>query len=213
MTASVEIVGANCYNFAMNKIFFDSVSLRFGRREIFRDVTREILAGRVLGIVGRNGVGKSTFLKLAAKIIRPDAGEVKILGAKSVAAIAPEMKIYDALTARENLSFFAKLRGRDLSAGDIFELGRRVGVDFDTENRAGSFSTGMNQRLKFAILLSVDADIWILDEPTSNLDADGRKIFYEEIRGGADSGKIILLATNDGADLEVCDEILGLPIS
>ena len=57
----------------------------------------------------------------------------------------------------------------------------------------------------------MDADIWLLDEPTANLDENGREIFYSEIRKSA-ADKLILLATNDAADLEVCDEIIELPI-
>lgn len=192
----------------MNKIYLESVSLSFGRRELFKNLTLEFSAGKTFGVVGANGSGKSTLLKLAAKILKPDAGEVKFHGAKTVAAVTPELKIYDALTAAENLNFFAQLRGK---AVDVSKIGRRVGLDFETELRAGDFSTGMRQRLKFAILLGVDADIWILDEPTSNLDGTGREIFLREIRGGARGGKIILLATNDAADLEVCDEVIELP--
>lgn len=194
----------------MNKIFFDSVSLSFSRRAIFQNLTLEIPASKIVGVTGRNGSGKSTLLKLAAKIIKPDAGEVKILGAQTFAAVTPELKIYDELTAAENLKFFASLRGKTVNP---VELGERVGLNFESELRAADFSTGMRQRLKFAILLGVDADVWILDEPTSNLDSDGRENFLREIRRGAEGGKIILLATNDAADVEVCDEIIELPIS
>ena len=180
----------------MNKIFFDSVSLSFNRRVIFQNLTLEFPAGKIFGVTGKNGSGKSTLLKLAAKIIKPDAGEVKIFGAQTVAAVTPELKIYDELTAAENLKFFASLRGKIANPA---ELGERVGLDFKTEIRAGNFSTGMRQRLKFAILLGVDADVWILDEPTSNLDSDGREKFLREIGRGAEGGKIIFLATNDAA--------------
>ncbi|MBQ3450982.1 MAG: ATP-binding cassette domain-containing protein [Selenomonadaceae bacterium] len=123
------------------------------------------------------------------------------------------MKIYDNLTAQENLFFFAKLRGKTLSAEKISELGERVGLDLKTFGnvRAENFSTGMRQRLKFAILLSVDADIWLLDEPTANLDDDGREKFFREIQA-AKPDKIILLATNDRAEENICDEIIKLPL-
>ena len=123
------------------------------------------------------------------------------------------MKIYDDLTATENLEFFSRLRGKTLTAEKILELGYRVGLDLKTfgDTRAGNLSTGMRQRLKFAILLSVDADIWLLDEPTANLDDDGREKFFAEIRA-AKSDKIILLATNDKAEVEICDEIIQLPL-
>ncbi len=189
------------------KILFENVNLKFGRLELFKNLNVEITGGKVFGITGKNGAGKSTFLKLAGKIIKPDSGTVKIVDAETIAAVTPEMKIYDDLTALENLNFFAKLRNKKIDAEKIFN---RVNLSIENLNiRAGNFSTGMKQRLKFAILLSVDADIWLLDEPTANLDSEGRNIFYNEILSATD--KIILLATNDTKDLEVCNEILKLP--
>ena len=205
-------------------ILFNDVSLSFGRHELFKNVSLELRGGKIIGITGANGAGKSTFLKLAGKIIRPDSGEVKIIPDQNncalritnyalLAAVSPEMKIYDGLTAFENLKFFADLRGKNLSAEKILELGSRVGLDLETFGnvRAENFSTGMRQRLKFAILLSVDADIWLLDEPTANLDDAGRESFFKEIQA-AKSDKIILLATNDKTEVEICDEVIRLPL-
>lgn len=194
-------------------IAFDAVSLSFGTRELFRDVTLNLRGGKVIGVTGANGAGKSTFLKLAGKIIRPDSGAVNFSAEKKIAAVTPELKIYDALTAEENLFFFARLRGKTLTAEKILKLGERIGLDMKTFGnvRAENFSTGMRQRLKFAILLSVDADIWLLDEPTANLDDDGRDKFFCEIRRAV-TDKIILLATNDNTEVEICDEIIRLPL-
>jgi len=193
-------------------ITFDDVSLSFGRHELFKNISLELRGGKIIAVTGANGAGKSTFLKLAGKIIKPDSGEVKFPADKKIAVVAPEMKIYDNLTALENLKFFAELRGKNLSAENISELGERVGLDLETFGnvRVENFSTGMRQRLKFAILLSVDADIWLLDEPTANLDDAGREKFFKAIQA-AKSDKIILLATNDRAEVDICDEIIQLP--
>lgn len=195
-----------------DEIFFDDVSLSFGRREIFSHVTLNLRGGRIIGVTGANGAGKSTLLKLAGKIIRPDSGSVTLPEKFSVAAVSPDMKIYDALTATENLRFFARLRGKNLSAEKISELASRVGLDVAALNvLTENFSTGMRQRLKFAIVLAVDAEIWLLDEPTANLDDDGRKKFFAAI-DAAKSDKIILLATNDATEVELCDEVIHLPL-
>ncbi|MBE8954547.1 MAG: ABC transporter ATP-binding protein [Quinella sp. 2Q5] len=196
----------------MTAIEFRDVSLSFGRREIFRHATLNLRGGRVIGVVGANGAGKSTLLKLAGKIIAPDAGTVALPEGLTIGAVTPEMKLYGALTGAENLAFFARLRGKVLSPEKIFELGRRVGLEaqaFDV--LAENFSTGMRQRLKFAVLLAVDADIWLLDEPTANLDDDGREKFFTEIRDAAPD-KIILLATNDATEVGICDEVIRLPL-
>lgn len=194
-------------------IRFDDVTLSFGRRTLFSHVTVNLRGSRVIGVTGKNGAGKSTFLKLAGQIIKPDSGSVTLSADKTIAAVSPEMKIYDDLTATENLKFFSQLRGKALTDEKLSELGLRVGLDMKTfgDVRAGTFSTGMRQRLKFAILLSVDADIWLLDEPTANLDDDGRRKFFGEIQA-AKTEKIILLATNDKAEVEACDEIIRLPL-
>ena len=194
-------------------IIFDDVSLSFGWHEIFKNISLELRGGKVIGIMGANGAGKSTFLKLAGKILKPDSGAVNFYAEKKIAAVSPEMKIYDSLTAQENLIFFAKLRGVNLSSEKIFNLGERIGLDLKTfgKTRTENFSTGMKQRLKFAILLSVGADIWLLDEPTANLDAAGREKFFKEIQA-AKAEKIILLATNDKAEVDICDEIIQLPL-
>ncbi len=195
------------------KIIFDDVSLSFGQHEIFKNISLELRGGKIIGVTGANGAGKSTFLKLAGKILKPDSGSVNFPDDKKIAAVSPEMKIYDNLTAEENLRFFADLRGKILSAEKISELGERVGLDLETfgKTRAENFSTGMRQRLKFAILLSVDAEIWLLDEPTANLDDAGREKFFKEIQA-AQSEKIILLATNDKFEIELCNEIIRLPL-
>lgn len=194
-------------------IRFDDVTLSFGRRVLFKDVSLDLRGGKVIGVTGANGAGKSTFLKLAGKILQPDKGSVTLPADKKIAAVSSEMKIYDDLTATENLEFFSRLRGKTPAAEKILELGSRVGLDLKTfgDTRAGNLSTGMRQRLKFAILLSVDADIWLLDELTANLDDDGREKFFAEIRA-AKPDKIILLATNDKAEVKICDELIQLPL-
>ena len=197
----------------MTGIFFDAVTLSFGKRKIFDGLSLKFDCGKIFGVTGKNGAGKSTLLKLAGQIIQPDSGTVNFPDEKKIAAVSPEMKLYDGLTARENLKFFARLRGKILSDEKISELGLRTGLDMKTfgDERTENFSTGMRQRLKFAILLAVDADIWLLDEPTANLDDTGRENFFAEIQA-AKSEKIILLATNDAAEAEICDEIIRLPI-
>ena len=194
-------------------IIFDAVTLAFGAHKIFDGLNLSLDGGKVIGVTGANGSGKSTLLKLAGKILQPDGGRVIFPDVAQVAALSPEMKLYDGLTAAENLKFFARLRGKILSDEKISELGLRTGLDMKTfgDERTENFSTGMRQRLKFAILLAVDADIWLLDEPTANLDDTGRENFFAEIQA-AKSEKIILLATNDAAEAEICDEIIRLPI-
>lgn len=207
----------------MEKIIFDNVSLSFSSNVIFKNCNLELKSSQVIGIVGKNGSGKSTFLKLAGKLLKPDEGTVNFFDGKNltvsecfgkVSAVTPEMKIYDNLTAEENLKFFANLRGKIFDNEELFSLGEKVGLNFKKFGKvyAENLSTGMRQRLKFAILLSTDSEIFLLDEPTANLDDEGKKFFHNEIKNLASNGKIVLMATNDNSELRVSDEIITLPL-
>ncbi len=201
------------------RIVFDGVKLSFGDKIIFDGLTTEFESGRATAIVGANGAGKSTLLKLAGRFLEPDDGTVKAFDGdkellraeyrKRIAALAPTMNLYDRLTASENLKFFAGLR--DAAIDDIDGLFARVGLTVgDGKKYVGEYSTGMKQRLKLAIVLAVDADVWLLDEPGANLDEAGRSMVLSEIARAVGEKKLILLATNDPIEAEAAENVLRL---
>ena len=203
----------------MYKIVLDSVSLSFAENKIFDKLSVELVAGKVNVITGANGSGKSTFLKLAGQFIQLDSGTIKAFEDNEgidhidfrykIAAVTPSMNLYLELTAVENINFFVGLR--DISLND--SLFDRVGLELSCKNKLiSNFSTGMIQRLKFAIMLAVEADVWILDEPCSNLDEAGKHLILDEITNAASNGKLILMATNDRDEVSIADEIINLPI-
>lgn len=205
------------------KIVLDSVSLSFAENKIFDKLSVELVAGKVNVITGANGSGKSTFLKLAGQFIQPDSGIVKAFESneeidhiefrRKIAAVAPSMNLYSELTAVENINFFVGLRDISLNDLEISALFERVGLELSCKNKLiSNFSTGMIQRLKFAILLAVGADVWILDEPCSNLDEAGKHLILGEITTAASNSKLILMATNDRDEVSIADEIINLPI-
>lgn len=207
----------------MTAIIFNAVGLSFAENTLFDNLSVELHSGKVIAVTGSNGSGKSTFLRLAGQFIRPDAGTIqafdnnnpidRITFRKHVAAISPTMNLYSQLTATENLKFFAKLRGIHLTADNIDSLLDKVNLNRDAVNKTvGNFSTGMITRLKFAILLTINAKVWLLDEPCSNLDAVGKNIVLSEITTAAQNGKLILLATNDKEEADIADEIIRLPM-
>ena len=208
----------------INRIIFENVSHSFANNKIFDDVSLKLPAGKVITIIGANGAGKSTFLKLAGQFIRPDIGKISAFEEDKaieliefrykIAAIAPSMGLYSELTAVENIRFFVGLRDISLNDSNINDLFERVELELSAKNKSVSnFSTGMIQRLKFAILLAVGADVWLLDEPCSNLDESGKNIFLQEITNAARCGKLILLATNDRDEANIANEIISLPIN
>ena len=207
----------------ISKIVFDCVSLSYGEKNLFDNVSINLNAGNITSIVGVNGSGKSSFLKLAGQFIKPTSGKVtafdsdiaveRVELSKRTAAVAPSMNLYSELTAIENITFFAGLRDIDLKHSDIDILFKRVGLNLDDKSKLISgYSTGMIQRLKFAILLAVEADVWLLDEPGSNLDETGRAMILNEVKRAASEGKLILMATNDRDEAEAGNETISLPI-
>ena len=208
----------------INKIIFNNVNHAFGDNKIFENISLELNAGKIIVVTGANGSGKSTFLKLAGQFIQPDSGTVKAFEEGKaidridfryrIAAVAPNMNLYSELTAVENINFFVGLRDISLDDLNIDILFKRVELSLNCKNKVvSSFSTGMIQRLKFAILLAVGADVWLLDEPCSNLDEAGKSIILDEIKNAASTGKLILMATNDRDEVNIGDEIINLPIN
>ena len=207
----------------ISKITFDDVSHSFAENEIFDNLSLELVAGKVISIIGTNGSGKSTFLKLAGQFIQPNSGKItafdgnEFIGTvafrKKVSVIAPSITLYSELTGAENINFFVGLRDRQLTDNDIDIYFERVNLQIEDKYKiVGNFSTGMKQRLKFAIMLAVDTDVWLLDEPSSNLDEAGKSIILNEVEQAAQSGKLVLLATNDKDEAEASNEIISLPI-
>ena len=206
----------------MIRIEFKAVSQSFHGRKIFGPLDLTLQGGNIIAITGRNGSGKSTFLKLAGHLLLPVQGKVRVLrGEKElaqaelrrrIAMVTPELKFYDRLTARENLDFFLGLRGLALDAAQYAALWERVGLSMDSTaaSLVGEFSTGMRQRLKLAVLLASRADIWLLDEPGANLDEAGRSMVLTEARQAAQDGKLVLLATNDPGEEAAADVCIPL---
>ncbi len=201
-------------------ISINDVSKKFGERTALRKVSANAASGRVLVVTGQNGTGKSTLLKVVAGLIRPSTGEVRYSDGTStrdaarfrdrIGFISPELALYEELTALDNLAFFAGLKGVQdpVAAGEA--LLKRVGLLDRADDPLGSFSSGMKQRVKFCFSLVNDPDVWLIDEPTANLDDPGKELAYSLIseRRGRSA---IIIATNEKEEVPLGDEavILG----
>ena len=203
----------------MLQIDFQSVSKSFGTQQLFHNFQARITAGQITAVLGPNGSGKSTLLRLAARLLAPEQGEVQVteehtlLDAEAYAfrraMMTPELSFYAQLTAQENLQFIAKLRNKTLQPETCTALLEQVGLH-NTATMVQGFSTGMRQRLKLAVLLSVDADVWLLDEPGMNLDKNGISLLREAMQKAARQNKLILLATNDHQEEAMADACIRL---
>lgn len=177
----------------------------YGDLEAVKGIDFEVAPGEILGFLGPNGAGKSTTIKILTGQLAPDAGTARVLG-RDVTADDPvlqarigvcfeEKNLYEAMTAAENLRFFARLFGiRDL---DTRELLRRVGLADRADDRVSSYSKGMRQRLMMARALVNRPDVLFLDEPTDGLDPVSSQAIRRLIQEEAERGAAVLLTTHD----------------
>jgi heme exporter protein A len=122
------------------------------------------------------------------------------------ALVAPYLNLYDRLSAEENMVFFATVAGAGITGKQINKLLERVGLEGRGPDSVGSYSSGMKQRLKYAVALLLDPSYLFLDEPTSNLDEDGKRIVFEIIEELRRS-KIIVIATNEPEEQQLAAKV------
>jgi len=168
---------------------------RFGKRWLFRKVNFEVQPGDCLVVLGSNGRGKSTMLKILAGVMPPTEGKcirpADIRTGMGYAAL--DQAVYPTLTVREHLELAAKLRGCE----DRWEaLLEEVGLAYACDSPGRTLSTGMRARLKFALAIQPNPAVLLLDEPGAGLDAEGRKMLSELIDKRRKHTAFIL-ATND----------------
>jgi heme exporter protein A len=174
------------------------VARRFGTRWVLRGVTLQVRSGETVGLLGANGSGKSTLLRILATLLRPNAGSASIYGHDVVGAadevrarigfLAHEPGLYEDLSAEENLRFAATMLGAGIGAAQISAVLARVGLTQAAGERVRGFSAGMARRLAVARLLLGRPQLLLLDEPYSNLDAEGISmmsgVISETVQGG-----------------------------
>jgi heme exporter protein A len=196
-----------------------NLSKLFGRRLIFKNINFNWEEKGIFGISGPNGSGKSTLVKIVAGLIAPSSGKIihknsgeEIIPEKlhnHIGFVSPYLVLYEEFSAWENLKIFAKIRGVEFNEEKI----NHYLIQFLLENRKNdlvkTYSSGMKQRLKFIFALMHSPEVLIFDEPTSNLDEEGKKVVYNIIREEGKTG-IVIIASNEVKDLELCNEVLLL---
>lgn len=178
---------------------------RFGIRWVLRGVTLGVEKGEAVGLLGANGSGKSTVLRILGTLLKPNAGSASVSGwdvvsgssivRERVGYLAHTPGLYDDLTARENLSFAAEMLGLPHSAVDATL--ERVGLAAMSGSRVRGFSAGMQRRLALARLIMRAPKVLLLDEPYSNLDDEGVDLMNSVIRDVTGSGGAALLALHE----------------
>lgn len=181
----------------------DGLARRFSRTTVVRDVDLRVHAGEVHALIGANGAGKSTIVRMLAGLTVPSAGTVLICGGSPLArrtrariGLLPstDRGFYLRLSAAENLRFFGRLQGLSTRAvrARIPGLLAQVGLDDVGSRRTGLYSRGMLKRLAVARALLADPDVLLLDEATHDLDPDGSRTVRDLVRA---SGAATVWAT------------------
>jgi heme exporter protein A len=191
------------------------VSKSIGTRVLFTGINLVVNAGQCLVITGPNGSGKSTLLKIIAGLNQPTTGAIQIISNNKqfdaeerracLGLISPEIILYADLTGRENILFFTRLRKIRCNEHQIEGYCQKVGLAIDKDQLVRTYSTGMRQRLKFALMLAMQPLLWLLDEPSSNLDADGKRLIAQMISNGLEQNAAIIIATNEPWEAEHAD--------
>jgi heme ABC exporter ATP-binding subunit CcmA len=181
------------------------VARRFGASWVLRGVTLQVGEGEVVGLLGANGTGKSTLLRIVATLLRPHAGTLRVAGHDVVQApaevralvgyLAHVPGVYEDLTARENLLFAAAMLDR--RPVEVDAALERVGLGAVAGDRVRGFSSGMQRRLAIARLLLVRPRVLLLDEPYTNLDAAGLDLMNSLINEWTGAGTAALVVLHE----------------
>ncbi|MDI6802715.1 MAG: ABC transporter ATP-binding protein [Bacteroidota bacterium] len=201
------------------KLEIQNIKKIFNGRKVFSDINFKLENKSALAITGRNGSGKSTLVKILAGVLSPTNGQVDFyLNGKSIDVqnrfqyfgfVAPYLQMYDEFTAMENLELFARIRSIEVDKDYIDLLLKRVNLYERKDSYVREYSSGMKQRLKYAFALLHKPPLLILDEPRSNLDAEGIAVVYQIIQEQKQSGCVIV-ATNDSEDIQFCNQEIDL---
>jgi ABC-2 type transport system ATP-binding protein len=196
----------------------DGLARAFGRVRALDGVSFAVRPGEVFGVLGPNGSGKTTTVRVLNGLLAPDAGRARVWGLDPVASgeavrrrtgvLTETPSLYEPLTARENLAFFGTLHGLSGARldGRIAATLRDVGLEERADDPAGGLSKGMKQRLAIARAILHEPEVLFLDEPTSGLDPESSELVNTLIRDLGRSGRTIYLCTHllDEAE-RLCD--------
>ncbi|MGY1681037.1 ABC transporter ATP-binding protein [Geodermatophilus sp. SYSU D01176] len=200
-------------------LWCDGLRKRYGRRTAVDGVSLAVGRGEVVGLLGPNGAGKTTVIKMLLGLVRPDAGEVMVLGrpgtdpsARARVGYLPELFRYQPwLTAAEVLRLHVRLSGADVPRAEQDGCLELVGLAARAGDRVGGFSKGMQQRLGLAVALVARPELVVLDEPTSALDPLGRADVRDVVLSLRERGVAVLLNSHLIGEVErVCDRVVVL---
>lgn len=206
---------------AEHVIEISHLTKQYGNKTVVNDLNLSVKKGEVFGLLGPNGAGKTTTILMLLGLTEPTFGTAQICGrncareplaVKSTVGYLPDNTgFYSDMTGRQNLRFTGQLNGlpKDVTEARIDSLLERVGMTKAADQKAGTYSKGMRQRLGIADVLMKDPQIIVMDEPTLGIDPEGMRELLELIRQlSVEDGRTILISSHQLQQIQqVCDRV------
>jgi ABC-2 type transport system ATP-binding protein len=188
---------------------------KYGNFLALDDLNLAVRPGEVFGVLGPNGSGKTTALRLILGFLRPSSGHAWVAGHECwydgvaarghIAYLPGELRLYENLTGRQLVRFLTRLRGRP-AAGDLEELARSFDIDLDRP--LATLSSGMKRKVALLQVLVAQAELVIMDEPTNALDPTMRDELLGQVRRARERGQAVVFSSHVLAEVEqVCDRV------
>ncbi len=199
-----------------NIIEINGVSLTLRKTQILKDINKTFEKGKIHGLIGRNGSGKTMLMKCICGFIKPTKGEITVFGKKigkdcdfpdSVGIIIETPGFIPYYSGYKNLKFLADLN-RKITGEQVKNAMNQVGLAPELKRHVKKYSLGMRQRLGLAQAIMENPDLLILDEPMNGLDKDGVSDMRKYLLELKEQGKTILIASHSSEDIEIlCDTV------
>ncbi len=200
-----------------NRLEIEDVHFSFGQKEVLRGITFNVKKGETYGMVGPDGAGKTTLIRLFCGLLQPQSGQCKVLGLdtvkdkssmiKKIGYLSQRFSLYGDLTVSENVNFFAEIHGLKNFQQKKEELLKFMGMEKFGKRRADRLSGGMKQKLALACTLIHTPEIIFLDEPTNGVDPVARREFWKILKTVAEDGVSIVISTPYLDEAGKCDKV------
>jgi len=190
-----------------------SLCKSYGDKKILKDVNLKIPKGRIIGLLGKNGTGKTTLIKLINDLLTPSSGEILINGkrpgveSKKIIAYLPEKTYLDReMKVRDAIKYFEEFY-------DNFDTKKAIkllkDLDLDIDTKIGKMSKGMQEKLQLILVMSRNASLYILDEPLGGVDPATRDYILDTILSNFSDGASVIISTHLISDIErILDEVI-----
>ncbi len=202
------------------QITLSNIGKRFNREWIFRNLSYDFIAPKKYAITGSNGSGKSTLLQVIAGSLTYNEGTINLKNEKRttnnekqeteifqhISIAAPYLELIEEMTANEFLDFHSAFKPLTISNQQALQI---VGLEKAAGKQIRYYSSGMKQRLKLAQAFFSNTPVLLLDEPTTNLDAEGIAL-YQILIQKYTSGKLVIISSNDKEEYGFCEEVISI---